>query len=69
MARVRIAHIRTGSHDVLDHPSRVQHSELMNLSVADPMTGQRLAWPAAAAVIVVVSVMLWGVIALAFSHL
>jgi hypothetical protein len=64
-----VAPTRTGSDDVLDQPSRLPHSEAMSLQAPASMSGQRLAWPAAAAVIVVCSAALWGLIALAVHQL
>lgn len=52
---------------MLDQTERMQTTEAMSLSVA-PAT-QRMAWPAAAAVILGASAGLWALITLAVSRL
>lgn len=54
---------------MLDQTERMQTTEAMSLSVAPAPAAQRMAWPAAAAVIIGASAGLWALITLAVSRL
>lgn len=54
---------------MLDHPVKGSHAETIVLGHLHAEAPRRLAWPTAAAGIIAISVVLWGMIAAAASAL